>query len=319
MKVRRTTKFQNASIQRGLLAVLLATTFAGAARAQITLVSAPRDISAHTVQITLNPTETGRYAITNQASSSAVGEFSQSYTQGEALAYCQVYDTVSHQSRLTFTPDNLQWSGTLHLTNSMAVQLDSGLPATGQVEIELGATAELEITNSETVQYTLTATASHLIQHQYFETYFQFIGGNLGNDYVGDIAFIGNGPASTNLSGTLDPGHYHLIARLSSSWGNNGFSESVWDERKVVFAFHAWTTSSLHVDSAVVSGANLSASGSNGVINGTYYLVSSTDVTLPLTNWSVLATNVFDGSGNFALTYPVNPAEPQRFFTIRLP
>ena len=307
-------------LKTALLSLLLATTFAVAARAQITLLSVTRDISAQTDMATLNPVASEWYDITNQASSSGVGEFSQSYTQGTALPYCQVYAVVSHQSRLAFTPDNLQWSGTLHLTNSMAVQDDNDIPAVGTANFQLGATAELEITSSGTLQYTLTATTSHLTQHQWFETTFQW-NGWWGPDYwVGDAAFIGNNPPSVSLSGTLDPGVYDLRARLSTSWGNNGFAESLlWDDRKVVFAFHAWTTSSLHMDSAVVSGANLAASGSSGVINGAYYVISSTDLALPLTNWTVLATNAFDGSGNFAFNYTVNPAEPQRFFTIRLP
>jgi autotransporter-associated beta strand protein len=59
--------------------------------------------------------------------------------------------------------------------------------------------------------------------------------------------------------------------------------------------------------------------GSNGVANATYYLLGSTNVAAPLSNWSPLATNLFDAGGNFNFTNPPDPGEPQQFFIIELP
>src|SRR5262245_826944 len=47
------------------------------------------------------------------------------------------------------------------------------------------------------------------------------------------------------------------------------------------------------------SGTNLLFSGSGGPGNGTYEVVTSTNVTIPLSNWAALLTNQFDSSGNF--------------------
>ena len=55
-----------------------------------------------------------------------------------------------------------------------------------------------------------------------------------------------------------------------------------------------------------------------GVVIFNIYL-ASTDPTLLLTNWSALATNTFDGSGQFHYTNNVNPAKPQQFFIFKSP
>lgn len=71
--------------------------------------------------------------------------------------------------------------------------------------------------------------------------------------------------------------------------------------------------------SAVVSGANLIAGGSGGNAGGSYHVLSSTNVALPVINWTPVATNVFDGAGNFFFTNGIVPGVPRQFFLIRLP
>jgi len=53
--------------------------------------------------------------------------------------------------------------------------------------------------------------------------------------------------------------------------------------------------------------------------NGTYYILRSTNVALPLSNWQPIATNNFDANGNFSFSSPVDPATPKRFFTMQVP
>ena len=68
-----------------------------------------------------------------------------------------------------------------------------------------------------------------------------------------------------------------------------------------------------------VSGTNLLLSGTGGVARGSYYVISATDLSIPIGSWTPVLTNAFDGSGNFSFSYPMNPAEPQRFFMLQLP
>ena len=65
------------------------------------------------------------------------------------------------------------------------------------------------------------------------------------------------------------------------------------------------------------SGENVIISGTGGPHSGTYYVVTSTNVASPLTNWARLATNVFDSSGNFICTNAMNG--PRQFYRIELP
>jgi PKD repeat protein len=61
--------------------------------------------------------------------------------------------------------------------------------------------------------------------------------------------------------------------------------------------------------------------GSGGPTNGGYYywLRSSTNLALPLTNWSIVATNPFDVQGNFSNNIPLTPGTPQIFYRLQLP
>jgi len=47
--------------------------------------------------------------------------------------------------------------------------------------------------------------------------------------------------------------------------------------------------------------------------------LAANDLAVALTNWPRIATNVFDGSGNFSLLLPFDPSLPARFFAIQVP
>ena len=68
-----------------------------------------------------------------------------------------------------------------------------------------------------------------------------------------------------------------------------------------------------------LSGTNLIFNGTGGPAGSNYVMLASTNLALPLTNWTALATNTFDGSGWFYYTNPVSPAKPRQFFIFKLP
>jgi autotransporter-associated beta strand protein len=95
----------------------------------------------------------------------------------------------------------------------------------------------------------------------------------------------------------------------------------------------AWNTSQLTVsgtlsvvavtatqfNSVSLSGNTLNFSGSGGQAGGTYYVLASTNVELPTINWTRIATNNFDGSGNFNFNDTLNPAAARQFYLISTP
>jgi hypothetical protein len=56
------------------------------------------------------------------------------------------------------------------------------------------------------------------------------------------------------------------------------------------------------ITSASLSAGGLAFTGMGGVANANFYLLSSTNLAMPVSNWTRLRTNQFDASGNFNFT-----------------
>ena len=67
------------------------------------------------------------------------------------------------------------------------------------------------------------------------------------------------------------------------------------------------------------SGTQMVFSGSGGTPNATYVVLTSTNLSLAKASWTMLATNTFNGSGNFSFTRPIDNTTPQRFFVVEIP
>ncbi|HXC35737.1 MAG TPA: hypothetical protein VNV43_07660, partial [Candidatus Acidoferrales bacterium] len=63
----------------------------------------------------------------------------------------------------------------------------------------------------------------------------------------------------------------------------------------------------------IMSGTNNSGSG------GTYQVLASTNLLLPLTNWTVLTTNSFTSTGNFSFTNGISGTNGGKFYILRVP
>jgi len=85
-----------------------------------------------------------------------------------------------------------------------------------------------------------------------------------------------------------------------------------------VEVFGTQTASKPVITNVKVSANNLIFGGTNSVAGAGYYVLSSTNLAAPLTNWTVLSTNTFDGNGNFNVTNSINPSVPQRFYLLKL-
>ena len=66
------------------------------------------------------------------------------------------------------------------------------------------------------------------------------------------------------------------------------------------------------------NGGTLMFTATNGVPGLPCLIINSTNLTLPLIQWTVLATNSFDASGNFNFTNPTGLTVPQTFYALRL-
>ena len=73
--------------------------------------------------------------------------------------------------------------------------------------------------------------------------------------------------------------------------------------------------------SVTPSGSNLVIDATDGQSGGTYITLTSTILTLPLSQWMPVATNVLTASGDFTITLinAVNRDIPQRFYILETP
>jgi len=69
--------------------------------------------------------------------------------------------------------------------------------------------------------------------------------------------------------------------------------------------------------SIVHSGSTLIFSGTNGPANGTYYLLTSTNLALPVSQWTAVLTNSFSATGAFSVTNTNTPSPS--YFIIATP
>jgi hypothetical protein len=64
---------------------------------------------------------------------------------------------------------------------------------------------------------------------------------------------------------------------------------------------------------------NLVVTGTNGVMNWPYFLLASTNLAVPASQWQCIATNVFDNSGNFVFTNGVKTNTTHMFYQLQIP
>ena len=130
----------------------------------------------------------------------------------------------------------------------------------------------------------------------------------------------------TNVSGNLKPGQSFQIFRSASSNYTGSFSSTTLPTLAPGLSWsNALATSGTitvvgtltppTISSAMFSGTTLSISGASGIPNGTFVLLSSSNIALPLAQWTKLSTNTFGGLGGFSLSV-TNATNAQSYFII---
>jgi hypothetical protein len=73
------------------------------------------------------------------------------------------------------------------------------------------------------------------------------------------------------------------------------------------------------ISSLAMTGNGPWVNGTGGVANANYYLLGTTHLTVPLTNWTPLLTNQFDTNGDFNFTNVPTPSAPRYFYRLQVP
>ena len=144
---------------------------------------------------------------------------------------------------------------------------------------------------------------------------------------AGSIAYGGTLSVSV-LSGTLAAGDSFPLFSAGSYSGSFATILPATPGANLLWDTTGLTNGTLKVVSAVlpppqitsvaVYGTDLVLSGTNNAGGGgSYYVLTSTNIGLPRTNWDSIATQTFSG-GTFVFTNAVDPATPQRFYALQL-
>jgi fibronectin-binding autotransporter adhesin len=179
--------------------------------------------------------------------------------------------------------------GTLAVTGSVTLQ------GTNIMAINAGAVTYDQITSSS-VAYGGTLTVSN-------------VSGTLAS---GQSYHLFTGSPSGNFTATNLPA---LTAGLSWTWNPLTGTLSVGSGGTIIPNIPP------HITSYSFSGTNLVINATNGVNGGTYYLLSSTNVAMPLDQWTAVATNVVSVSGGtaaftFTGTNVVTPKTRAQFYLL---
>lgn len=67
-----------------------------------------------------------------------------------------------------------------------------------------------------------------------------------------------------------------------------------------------------------LNAGNLVFGGSGGMSNGNYFVLNSTNLTFPLSNWTIISTGAFDLNGNFIFTNTTATNSPQSYFLLKV-
>jgi rhamnogalacturonan endolyase len=116
--------------------------------------------------------------------------------------------------------------------------------------------------------------------------------------------------AVTNYSdvGLLAGITYYYRVRTSNSGGSSSYTSVA-----------SATTYRPRFTSITQTGGIVVLRGTNGPPGSNYFVLSSSNVTLPLWQWSRVQTNQFSSNSTFAVTNAFTPSAPQRFYLLQLP
>jgi autotransporter-associated beta strand protein len=212
--------------------------------------------------------------------------------------------------------------GTLTLLRGQTLNGNGTLA--GSLIVSAGATVSpgapvgaLTVTNSVTLEGT---------------TYVEIDKGNAANDLLRATTSITYGGTLnlTNLTGKLAGGDSFKLFDAPSYSGSFANIQPptpgpamVWDISSLIqdgtLKVISTAVPQPEIGRISLSSGNVLVSGTGGTAGASYYVLTSTNIVLPLANWTPLATNVFDANGNFAFTNAVNRSFPQQFFLLQLP
>ena len=143
---------------------------------------------------------------------------------------------------------------------------------------------------------------------------------------VGQVTRRSFGKPGAENSLTNATGLGWTVQDLTGSFNPSNFTFTVENASLAILTFQEavptnWlanvTLSASPQGSGNAPSTNLVLRGSNGIAGAPYYLLTSTNVALPMTNWTRLLTNLVGSGGIISNCLPIDPAAPTKFYRLQ--
>ena len=158
---------------------------------------------------------------------------------------------------------------------------------------------------------TVSATFTNVVNNKVYFSVSNLPAGATARFSPASVAGSGTSMLTVSTSNSAPAGSYTLtIAGATSN------SSDITHTTNVVLNILSQRPS---LNNPVTQGNNLVFGGSGGVTNGAYHILASTNVALPITSWTVIATNSFDANGNFSFTNPITMNQQGWFYLLQIP
>ena len=228
--------------------------------------------------------------------------------------------TSTYSGTTTISNGTLQVNGTIP-TNTVTVAggaLAGVGVINGPVSVLAGATISPG-TNSGTAG-TLTVSNNLTLAAGSFSSF--GLGTNSDRILVKGNLAVGGTLNATNLAG-FAPGTNTLFAYTGTLAGSLALGTMPAGYKFILATNVAGQVNLLAFKPVIATAAQLSTNfiftGTGGIATSNYYVLATTNLALPLTNWTRLVTNQFDSVGNFRVTNPITGGQPRRFLLIQFP
>jgi fibronectin type 3 domain-containing protein len=135
-----------------------------------------------------------------------------------------------------------------------------------------------------------------------------------GTSSGGETLLAGGVTSTSYVDSAVTSGvtYYYEVTAVNGSSTQTGDSPEV--SATVI------SSSPPHITGIQLSGTSLSITATNGTAGGMWTLLQSTNLALPISQWTPVLTNTFDGGGSINLTTNiVNPANPRDFYILEEP
>jgi hypothetical protein len=110
------------------------------------------------------------------------------------------------------------------------------------------------------------------------------------------------------------PGYFPAAWPLQSGSSVNAGSGSL-----AVLTGPASTAKPVKIVAITLLGGNLTLSGTNGAASGNYQVLTTTNLTFSVTQWTMVTNGSFNSSGNFSVILPFGAGDKQRFYSVVSP